>query len=147
MRGIAGGFRAELAGIFRDPQIAMILILAGAGAEAIARPQDPQLRVTDAPGVSPVISDSVAAPQPGEFSDDHYAAKLDHLATHPVPVVVVDPVMVATSGDRLLTADAEEALRQLVRDHATVVTPNIPEAARLLGVDPARLLRPGGLVG
>ena len=28
MRGIAGGFRAELAGIFRDPQIAMILILA-----------------------------------------------------------------------------------------------------------------------
>ena len=57
----------------------------------------------------------------------------DYLAAHPVPVVVVDPVMVATSGDRLLTADAEEALRQLVRDHATVVTPNIPELAVLTG--------------
>lgn len=57
----------------------------------------------------------------------------DYLAAHPVPVVVVDPVMVATSGDRLLSADAEEALRQLVRDHATVVTPNIPELAVLTG--------------
>ena len=57
----------------------------------------------------------------------------DYLAAHPVPVVVVDPVMVATSGDRLLSADAEEALRQLVRDHATVVTPNLPELAVLTG--------------
>lgn len=57
----------------------------------------------------------------------------DYLAAHPVPVVVVDPVMVATSGDRLLSADAEEALRQLVADHATVVTPNIPELAVLTG--------------
>lgn len=57
----------------------------------------------------------------------------DYLASHPVPVVVVDPVMVATSGDRLLTADAEAALRELVRDHATVVTPNIPELAVLTG--------------
>lgn len=57
----------------------------------------------------------------------------DYLAAHPVPVVVVDPVMVATSGDRLLTEDAEEALRQLIRDHADVVTPNIPELAVLTG--------------
>lgn len=57
----------------------------------------------------------------------------DYLAAHPVPVVVVDPVMVATSGDRLLSADAEEALRQLIRSHATVVTPNIPELAVLTG--------------
>lgn len=57
----------------------------------------------------------------------------EYLAAHPVPVVVVDPVMVATSGDRLLTEDAEEALRQLIRDHATVVTPNLPELAVLTG--------------
>ena len=57
----------------------------------------------------------------------------DYLAVRPVPVVVVDPVMVATSGDRLLSADAEDALRQLVRDHATVVTPNLPELAVLTG--------------
>ncbi|WP_374947621.1 bifunctional hydroxymethylpyrimidine kinase/phosphomethylpyrimidine kinase [Agreia sp.] len=46
------------------------------------------------------------------------------------PVVVLDPVMVATSGDRLLQADAEGALRELAR-LAHVVTPNIPELAIL----------------
>lgn len=61
----------------------------------------------------------------------------DYLAGQNVPVVVVDPVMVATSGDRLLTEDAEEALRQFVRDHATVVTPNLPELAVLTGTSPA----------
>lgn len=59
------------------------------------------------------------------------------LADHPVLVVVIDPVMVATSGDRLLDEDAEEALREFVRDHATVVTPNIPELAVLTGNEPA----------
>lgn len=59
------------------------------------------------------------------------------LSQHSVPQVVVDPVMVATSGDRLLTEDAEDALRQFVRDHATVVTPNLPELAVLVGAEPA----------
>ena len=59
------------------------------------------------------------------------------LSEHNVDVIVVDPVMVATSGDRLLTADAEEALRQFVRDHATYVTPNIPELAVLTASAPA----------
>lgn len=44
------------------------------------------------------------------------------------PLVVLDPVMVATSGDRLLDAEAEQALRELVRV-CDVVTPNIPELA------------------
>ena len=61
----------------------------------------------------------------------------EFLAQHSVPVVVVDPVMVATSGDRLLTEDAEDALRTLVREHATVVTPNIPELAVLCDDTPA----------
>ena len=61
----------------------------------------------------------------------------EFLSQHPVPVVVVDPVMVATSGDRLLTEDAEDALRALVREHATVVTPNIPELAVLCDDTPA----------
>lgn len=59
------------------------------------------------------------------------------LDEHPVRHVVVDPVMVATSGDRLLTEDAEEALRRFVRDHASVVTPNVPELAVLTGSQPA----------
>jgi hydroxymethylpyrimidine/phosphomethylpyrimidine kinase len=47
--------------------------------------------------------------------------------------VVVDPVMVAESGARLLEADAQRALVELVVSRATVVTPNVPEARVLAG--------------
>jgi hydroxymethylpyrimidine/phosphomethylpyrimidine kinase len=47
--------------------------------------------------------------------------------------VVVDPVMVATSGDVLLEADAIEAVRTTLLPLATLITPNLPEAATLLG--------------
>lgn len=47
------------------------------------------------------------------------------------PLVVLDPVMVATSGDRLLAADAETALRDLV-SQAHLVTPNLSELAVLV---------------
>jgi len=46
--------------------------------------------------------------------------------------VVVDPVMVATSGDRLLVPEAIDALRSLLIPRATIITPNLPEAAALL---------------
>jgi hydroxymethylpyrimidine/phosphomethylpyrimidine kinase len=46
--------------------------------------------------------------------------------------VVLDPVMVATSGDRLLIAEAVAALRAKLFPLASVVTPNLPEAAALL---------------
>jgi hydroxymethylpyrimidine/phosphomethylpyrimidine kinase len=46
--------------------------------------------------------------------------------------VVLDPVMVATSGDRLLVAEAVAALRTELIPRATVITPNLPEAAALL---------------
>jgi hydroxymethylpyrimidine/phosphomethylpyrimidine kinase len=46
--------------------------------------------------------------------------------------VVLDPVMVATSGDRLLPADAVEALRAKLIPRAALITPNLPEAAALL---------------
>ena len=60
--------------------------------------------------------------------------------------VVVDPVMVAESGGRLLEADAEDALRELILPLATVVTPNVPEAGVLAGAtgekhDPEGLAR------
>jgi len=51
--------------------------------------------------------------------------------------VVLDPVMVATSGDRLLAADAIDALRTKLIPFATILTPNLPEAAVLLDVPPA----------
>lgn len=47
--------------------------------------------------------------------------------------VVLDPVMVATSGDRLLHEDAIETLRRELLPLATIVTPNLPEAALLTG--------------
>jgi hydroxymethylpyrimidine/phosphomethylpyrimidine kinase len=46
--------------------------------------------------------------------------------------VVLDPVMVATSGDRLLAAEAVEALRTKLIPRASLITPNLPEAAALL---------------
>ena len=46
---------------------------------------------------------------------------------------VIDPVMVAKSGDALLAASAVEALRSRLLPLATVITPNLPEAAVLLG--------------
>ncbi|UOO38534.1 bifunctional hydroxymethylpyrimidine kinase/phosphomethylpyrimidine kinase [Oscillospiraceae bacterium CM] len=48
--------------------------------------------------------------------------------------IVLDPVMVATSGTRLLSPGAEEALIRALLPLATVVTPNIPEAAVLSGL-------------
>jgi hydroxymethylpyrimidine/phosphomethylpyrimidine kinase len=47
--------------------------------------------------------------------------------------VVLDPVMVATSGDRLLPSDAVSALLRDLFPLASLVTPNLPEAAALLG--------------
>jgi hydroxymethylpyrimidine/phosphomethylpyrimidine kinase len=46
--------------------------------------------------------------------------------------VVLDPVMVATSGDRLLPPEAVEALRNKLLPRAQLITPNLPEAAALL---------------
>lgn len=47
--------------------------------------------------------------------------------------VVVDPVMVAESGARLLEEDAHRALIELIAPRASVLTPNLPEARALLG--------------
>jgi hydroxymethylpyrimidine/phosphomethylpyrimidine kinase len=48
-------------------------------------------------------------------------------------LIVLDPVMVATSGDRLLSTDAVSVLRERLIPKATLITPNLPEAAALLG--------------
>jgi hydroxymethylpyrimidine/phosphomethylpyrimidine kinase len=52
---------------------------------------------------------------------------------HALPFVVVDPVMVAKSGDRLLKDDAVRAMREILIPLADVVTPNIPEVDDLVG--------------
>lgn len=60
---------------------------------------------------------------------DAIAAGLDRWSPK---FVVVDPVMVATSGDRLLSPGAIDALRTRLFPRATIITPNLPEAAALL---------------
>lgn len=52
---------------------------------------------------------------------------------HGITNLVVDPVMRAKSGDPLLAADAQEAVRTLLLPRALVVTPNAPEAEALTG--------------
>ncbi len=58
----------------------------------------------------------------------------ERLAHWRPPHVVLDPVMVAKSGDPLLRDDAVEALEQELLPLATLVTPNLPEAERLTGI-------------
>ncbi len=65
---------------------------------------------------------------------DAVAAALDRYRSRNV---VLDPVMIASSGERLLREDALGALRGLIR-LARVITPNLPEAAALLDAPPAR---------
>jgi hydroxymethylpyrimidine/phosphomethylpyrimidine kinase len=104
-------------------------------------------------GVEPVAPAFVAAQMTAVFDDlDVGAVKTGMLANagivravaaalaHPrAPrLLVVDPVMVATSGDVLLAEDAIEALRRDLIPRATLLTPNLAEAARLLGTTEAR---------
>jgi hydroxymethylpyrimidine/phosphomethylpyrimidine kinase len=98
-------------------------------------------------GVAPLSADLVTAQieaLAGDFSID--ATKIGMLATTAIveavaaaiaaldlPLVVVDPVMVSTSGDRLLDADGVQAMCSELLPHARVVTPNLPEAEALSG--------------
>jgi hydroxymethylpyrimidine/phosphomethylpyrimidine kinase len=66
------------------------------------------------------------------FSAPIVEAVADFLAGHPVPLVV-DPVLIASSGARLLRDDAVETLVGRLFPLATVVTPNLPEAEALAG--------------
>ena len=52
--------------------------------------------------------------------------------------IVLDPVMVAASGDRLLAPDAVDVLRRVLIPRALLITPNLPEAAVLLDAPPAK---------
>ncbi len=61
---------------------------------------------------------------------------VDELANSKLPIVL-DPVMVAKSGDRLLQADAISSLRKGLLPMATLLTPNLPESAALLNCEEA----------
>ena len=62
-------------------------------------------------------------------------AVADSIRDLKLPPPVVDPVLISSSGARLLDDEGEHALRSLLLPLARVVTPNIPEAEALAGVD------------
>lgn len=66
---------------------------------------------------------------------DIVAVVADRLKFHKAGPVILDPVMVAKSGDSLLSDEAVDAIRTLLVPISTVITPNLPEAAVLLGVE------------
>ena len=58
----------------------------------------------------------------------------DCLQRYPLRNIVLDPVMVSTSGCRLIEEEAISAVKTLLLPQATVITPNIPEAEILSGL-------------
>lgn len=83
-------------------------------------------------------------------TEDAASAVADLLRRWGGPPIVLDPVMIAGSGDPLLDDGAEFAIRSHLMPIADIVTPNLPEAARLLGaaqaVDEKMVVRQGELL-
>ncbi|MBC8125927.1 MAG: bifunctional hydroxymethylpyrimidine kinase/phosphomethylpyrimidine kinase [Gloeobacteraceae cyanobacterium ES-bin-144] len=67
------------------------------------------------------------------FSAAHVRAVAGILKSFPALQIVVDPVMIASTGAPLLEPDAIDAYRELLLPLATLITPNLPEAEVLLG--------------
>ena len=145
---IAGSDSSGGAGIQADLKTFAALGVYGASVIAALTAQNTR-GVT---GIHDVPAEFIAAQIDAVFSDlDVGAVKIgmlsqvaaieavaQGLARHKAKSIVLDPVMVATSGDRLLSPDAVSALRKELIPRALVVTPNLPEAAALTGATIAR---------
>ena len=144
---IAGSDSSGGAGIQADLKTFSALGVYGASVITALTAQNTQ----GVSGVHAVPPEFVRAQIDAVSSDlDVRAIKIGMLANEPIivaiaealrswqgPPIVLDPVMVAGSGDPLLDAGAEFALRSHLLPLADVVTPNLPEAARLLGANVA----------
>ncbi|HYV81866.1 MAG TPA: bifunctional hydroxymethylpyrimidine kinase/phosphomethylpyrimidine kinase [Pyrinomonadaceae bacterium] len=86
--------------------------------------------------MQPIIQDlTVAAAKTGMLPTAEIVAEVARLfAEENLPAPVVDPVVVATSGDVLIDDEAFEILKTKLFPLARVVTPNIPEAEKLAGL-------------
>jgi hydroxymethylpyrimidine/phosphomethylpyrimidine kinase len=85
--------------------------------------------------VEPIVQDlEVAAAKTGMLPTAEIVAEVARLfAEESLPAPVVDPVVVATSGDVLIDDEAFQILKTKLFPLARVVTPNIPEAEKLAG--------------
>lgn len=140
---VAGSDSGGGAGIQAD--LKTITVLGGFGMSAVtALTAQNTLGVQ---GVHPVPPEFIRQQMESVFSDigadavktgmlaspEIVEAVSDTLAQHPVEHLVVDPVMIAKSGDPLLSEEARGALRQKIIPGAFLVTPNLPEASVLCG--------------
>lgn len=142
MLTVAGSDPSGGAGIQADLKTATTLGTYGAAVITSLTVQN----TTGVSGIYPIPGDFVAQQYRSVLSDlDVRAVKIGMLGTaevvsalaesmreYPVPHVVLDPVMVAASGDRLVPLDAISAIRDELLPLATVVTPNLAETAVLL---------------
>jgi hydroxymethylpyrimidine/phosphomethylpyrimidine kinase len=139
---IAGSDSSGGAGVQADLKTFAALGVYGASVITALTAQN----TTGVNGIHEVPADFVTAQIDAVFSDlDVKAVKIGMVAQRATidvivagltrwspPHVVLDPVMVATSGDHLLARDAVETLRTHLIPRASLVTPNLPEAAALL---------------
>jgi hydroxymethylpyrimidine/phosphomethylpyrimidine kinase len=139
---IAGSDSSGGAGIQADLKTFAALGVYGASVITALTAQNTQ----GVSGIHQVPAEFVTAQIDAVFSDLVVGAVKIGMVAHPPVIdaivaglarwspnhVVLDPVMVATSGDRLLAAEAVEALRTKLIPLASVITPNLPEAAALL---------------
>src|ERR1044071_8837880 len=86
--------------------------------------------------VKPIVNDlKVAAAKTGMLPTAEIVAEVARLfAEEKLPAPVVDPVVVATSGDVLIDDEAFQILKSKLFPLARIVTPNIPEAEKLTGL-------------
>ena len=145
---IAGSDSGGGAGIQADLKTFSALKVYGASVITALTAQNTQ----GVQGIHDVPADFIAAQMDSVFSDLKVdAVKIGMLSQvgvietvaagierHGISRVVLDPVMVAASGDRLLSEDAIAALRTVLLPHAAIVTPNLPEAAAILGEEIAQ---------
>jgi hydroxymethylpyrimidine/phosphomethylpyrimidine kinase len=145
---IAGSDSSGGAGVQADLKTFAALGVYGASAITALTAQNTQ----GVAGIHDVPADFVAAEIDAVFADlDVAAVKIGMLSQaaivdavavaldrHHAKNIVLDPVMVASSGDRLLATDAVDAVRRLLIPRARVITPNLPEAALLLDTQAAR---------
>jgi hydroxymethylpyrimidine/phosphomethylpyrimidine kinase len=140
---IAGSDSSGGAGVQADLKTFAALGVYGASVITALTAQN----TTGVSGIHQVLADFVTAQIDAVFSDlDVSAVKIGMVADRAIieaivaglarwspKHIVLDPVMVATSGDHLLAADAVATLRTELIPRAGLVTPNLPEAAALLG--------------
>jgi hydroxymethylpyrimidine/phosphomethylpyrimidine kinase len=139
---IAGSDSSGGAGIQADLKTFAALGVYGASVITALTAQN----TTGVSGIHQVPSEFVTAQIDAVFSDlrvdavkigmvaqrDTIEAIVAGLTRWSPPHIVLDPVMVATSGDRLLAPEAVRALRIQLIPRASLITPNLPEAAALL---------------